>query len=43
MTRPVLLIEDSEDNRGIIREIAEWMGFPLLEAENGVSGIAPPV
>lgn len=39
MTRPVLLIEDSADNRGLIREIAEWMDFPLIEADNGMSGL----
>lgn len=41
MTAPktVLLVEDSEDNRGIVRELAEWMEFELLEAGNGEEGV----
>ena len=46
-TKTVLLVEDSEDNRPIIRELAEWMDFDLLEAGNGEEGLlmalaAPP-
>lgn len=45
--KTVLLVEDSEDNRGIIRELADWMEFDLLEAGNGEEGLkmalaAPP-
>jgi two-component system cell cycle response regulator DivK len=39
VTKTVLLVEDSEDNRGIIRELAEWMEFDLLEAGDGESGV----
>ncbi|MDB5096537.1 MAG: response regulator [Cyanobacteria bacterium RYN_339] len=35
----VLLVEDSADNRGIIRELAEWMDFELIEATNGREGV----
>jgi two-component system cell cycle response regulator DivK len=35
----ILLVEDSEDNRGIIRELAEWMEVTLLEAADGETGL----
>jgi two-component system cell cycle response regulator DivK len=35
----ILLVEDSEDNRGIIRELAEDMEVNLLEADNGLDGV----
>jgi two-component system cell cycle response regulator DivK len=38
--RKILLVEDSEDNRGIIREIAEWMDVALVEAGDGEEGVA---
>jgi two-component system cell cycle response regulator DivK len=37
--RTILLVEDSEDNRGIIRELAEWMDIELLEAVDGEAGV----
>lgn len=39
MANRVLLVEDSEDNRGLVRQIAEWMELTLLEAGNGIEGI----
>lgn len=41
MSKTILLVEDSEDNRGIIREVVEeWMeGLTLLEADNGIAGL----
>jgi two-component system cell cycle response regulator DivK len=35
----ILLVEDSEDNRGLIHQIAEWMEVTLLEADNGLDGV----
>lgn len=35
----VLLVEDNEDNRGIIRQVAEMMEFELIEAGNGLEGV----
>lgn len=35
----ILLVEDSEDNRGIIRQLAEWIDAELVEAENGLEGL----
>jgi two-component system cell cycle response regulator DivK len=36
----VLLVEDSADNRGLIRQIAELMDVELVEATNGEEGLA---
>lgn len=38
-TPKILLVEDSEDNRGIIRELAEMMEVELVEAGNGREGV----
>lgn len=38
--RKVLLVEDVEDNRGIIRQLAARMRFTLLEAGDGAEGVA---
>lgn len=35
----ILLVEDSEDNRGIIRQLAEWIDAEVIEAENGFEGV----
>lgn len=36
----ILLIEDSEDNRGLIRQlVVEYMELPLSEAEDGAAGL----
>lgn len=35
----VLLVEDVEDNRGIIRQLARRMQVTLIEAEDGAEGI----
>lgn len=41
MNKTILLVEDSEDNRGLVREVVEeWLeGLTLLEAENGLDGV----
>ena len=35
----ILLVEDNEDNRELIRQVAELMDLPLLEARNGLEGL----
>lgn len=35
----VLLVEDVEDNRGLIRQIAAHMGLRLIEAGDGAEGV----
>ena len=39
MTR-ILMIEDTEDNRQIVRDLMESVGYDLIEAENGAAGVA---
>lgn len=36
----ILLVEDVEDNRGIVRQLVRRLGWTLLEAEDGEQGIA---
>jgi two-component system cell cycle response regulator DivK len=40
MTKRVLLVEDTEDNRQLIRDLMASVGHELLEAEDGESGVA---
>jgi two-component system cell cycle response regulator DivK len=40
MTKRVLLVEDTEDNRQLIRDLLASVGYELLEAEDGESGVA---
>lgn len=40
MTKRVLLVEDTEDNRQIIRDLLEGAGFELIEANDGAAGVA---
>lgn len=37
--RTILLVEDVEDNRGIIRQVAGRMKLTLLEAADGAEGV----
>jgi two-component system cell cycle response regulator DivK len=37
--RKILLVEDVEDNRGIIRQVAGRMKLALLEAADGAEGV----
>jgi two-component system cell cycle response regulator DivK len=39
MTKRILLIEDTEDNRQLIRDLVTSVGYELLEAEDGQSGV----
>lgn len=37
--RTILLVEDVEDNRGLIRQLAQIMGVRLIEAGDGEEGV----
>jgi two-component system cell cycle response regulator DivK len=39
MSKRVLVVEDQEDNRTILRDLLGSAGFQVLEAVNGVEGI----
>jgi two-component system, cell cycle response regulator DivK len=40
MTKCILIIEDTEDNRQILRDLLTAAGYELLEATDGEEGIA---
>jgi two-component system cell cycle response regulator DivK len=40
MTRRILLVEDTEDNRQLVRDLMESVGYDLIEAEDGAAGVA---
>jgi two-component system cell cycle response regulator DivK len=40
MTRRILLVEDTEDNRQIVRDLMESVGYDLIEAADGAAGVA---
>jgi len=40
MSKRILVIEDQEDNRRILRDLLTSVGFELFEAEDGAQGIA---
>src|SRR5918992_5202754 len=40
MTRRILMVEATEDNRQIIRDLMESVGYELIEAEDGAAGVA---
>jgi two-component system, cell cycle response regulator DivK len=39
MTKRILVIEDTEDNRQIIRDLLTSVGYELIEAVDGVEGV----
>lgn len=39
MTKRILVVEDTEDNRAILRDLLTHAGFDLLEATDGAAGI----
>ena len=41
MTRRILVVEDQEDNRRIIRDLLTSVGYELIEAIDGDDGRAP--
>jgi len=40
MSRRILVVEDTEDNRQIIRDLLSSVGYELIEAVDGASGVA---
>jgi two-component system cell cycle response regulator DivK len=40
MTKRILVIEDTEDNRQIIRDLLSSVGYELIEAVDGLAGVA---
>jgi two-component system cell cycle response regulator DivK len=40
MTKRILVIEDTEDNRQIVRDLLESAGYELVEALDGLEGVA---
>jgi two-component system cell cycle response regulator DivK len=40
MTKRILVVEDQEDNRQIIRDMLSVLDYELTEAENGVEALA---
>jgi len=40
MTKRILIVEDTEDNRQILRDFLSAAGYDLLEAVDGGSGVA---
>jgi len=40
MTKRILMVEDTEDNRQIIRDLIATTDFELLEAADGAAGVA---
>ncbi len=40
MTKRILMVEDTEDNRQIMRDLMASAGYELLEAVNGAEGVA---
>ena len=39
MSKRILMVEDTEDNRQIIRDLMDSVGYELLEAEDGAAGV----
>jgi two-component system cell cycle response regulator DivK len=40
MTKRILVVEDTEDNRQIVRDLLTSVGYELIEAVDGVEGVA---
>jgi two-component system, cell cycle response regulator DivK len=40
MTKRILVVEDHEDNRQILRDLLASVGYEMLEAEDGERGVA---
>jgi two-component system cell cycle response regulator DivK len=39
MSRRILVVEDTEDNRQILRDLLTHAGFELIEAQDGETGV----
>ena len=40
MTKRILIVEDTEDNRQIMRDLLSSAGYALVEARDGAEGVA---
>jgi two-component system cell cycle response regulator DivK len=40
MTKRILVVEDQEDNRRIVRDLLTTSGYEVIEAENGQEALA---
>jgi len=40
MTKRILIVEDQEDNRAILRDLLASFGYAFIEAVNGAEGVA---
>ena len=40
MSKRILVVEDTEDNRQIIRDLLSSVGYELIEAVDGAEGVA---
>jgi two-component system cell cycle response regulator DivK len=40
MTKRILVVEDTEDNRQIMRDLLSSAGYDLIEAQDGAEGVA---
>jgi two-component system, cell cycle response regulator DivK len=40
MTKRILIVEDTEDNRQIVRDLLSSAGYELIEAADGAEGVA---
>ena len=40
MSKRILMVEDTEDNRQIVRDLIMSVGYELLEAHDGAAGVA---
>jgi two-component system cell cycle response regulator DivK len=39
MSKRILIVEDQEDNRSILRDLLSAVGYELIEATNGAEGV----
>lgn len=40
MSKKILVVEDTEDNRQILRDLLGMAGYEMVEAQDGVQGVA---
>jgi two-component system cell cycle response regulator DivK len=40
MSKKILIVEDTEDNRQILRDLLGMVGYTLVEAHDGAQGVA---
>jgi len=40
MTKKILVVEDTEDNRQIMRDLLSSAGYDMVEAQDGAQGVA---